>query len=154
MSPVNELHYTYDPANITEAGKDRMRFELGDTMVNGAEVTTYMSDEEITAIIETYPRWKKAKLEIIKSLIARFSYEVTTKVGPMQLNLPERLAAWEKMRAKLETEVEAAASTPQDPAVKKNGKPYFWAGMHDNTGACGNGLPTGGHGLCTYDRKI
>ena len=25
--------YTYEPGNITEFGKDRMRFELGDTMV-------------------------------------------------------------------------------------------------------------------------
>ena len=27
--------YTYEPGNITEFGKDRMRFELGDTMVEG-----------------------------------------------------------------------------------------------------------------------
>ena len=27
--------YTNDPANVKELGKDRMRFELGDTMVEG-----------------------------------------------------------------------------------------------------------------------
>ncbi len=27
--------YTYEPANILNYGKDRMRFELGDTMVEG-----------------------------------------------------------------------------------------------------------------------
>lgn len=27
--------YTYDPSKIQENGKDRMRFELGDTMVEG-----------------------------------------------------------------------------------------------------------------------
>ena len=27
--------YQYEPGNIAEYGKDRMRFELGDVMVNG-----------------------------------------------------------------------------------------------------------------------
>lgn len=30
--------YTYEPGNITEFGKDRMRFELGDTMVEGWQI--------------------------------------------------------------------------------------------------------------------
>lgn len=39
--------YTYEPGNITEFGKDRMRFELGDTMVEGLADTTALTDEEI-----------------------------------------------------------------------------------------------------------
>ena len=31
--------YTYEPGNITEFGKDRMRFELGDTMVEAVSYT-------------------------------------------------------------------------------------------------------------------
>lgn len=43
--------YTYNPEKIGEQGVDRMRFELGDTMVEGAEETSALSNEEYTAII-------------------------------------------------------------------------------------------------------
>ena len=57
--------YTYDPEKISEDGKDRMRFELGDTMVEGGADTSALTDEEITAVLERYPgRWKRAKLAI------------------------------------------------------------------------------------------
>ena len=36
--------YTYEPGNIKEFGKDRMRFELGDTMVEGGSDTTALTD--------------------------------------------------------------------------------------------------------------
>ena len=43
--------------------KDRMRFELGDTMVEGLADTTALTDEEIQAAIDAYPnKWKRAKL--------------------------------------------------------------------------------------------
>ena len=32
--------YTYEPEKISENGKDRMRFELGDTMVEGGSDTS------------------------------------------------------------------------------------------------------------------
>ena len=55
--------YTYDPAKINENGKDRMRFELGDIMVEGGADTCALTDEEYNAIIGHYPnKWKKAKL--------------------------------------------------------------------------------------------
>ena len=61
-----EKNYTYDPAKISENGKDRMRFELGDTMVDGGSETTALTDEEITAILGMYPnRWKRAKLALV-----------------------------------------------------------------------------------------
>ena len=55
--------YTYEPGNIKEFGKDRMRFELGDTMVEGGSDTTALTDQEIQAAIGAYPaswkRWRK-----------------------------------------------------------------------------------------------
>ena len=48
--------YTYDPGKLKEFGKDRMRFELGDTMVEGLSDTTALTDEEIQAAIESYPK--------------------------------------------------------------------------------------------------
>lgn len=87
--------YTYDPGNIKNSGKDRMRFELGDTMVEGGSDTSALTDEEICAAIETYPRsWKRAKLMLLESLYRRFSYEVTTKTGPLTLELQERAKIW------------------------------------------------------------
>lgn len=77
--------YTYEPGNITEFGKDRMRFELGDTMVEGLADTTALTDEEIQAAIDAYPnKWKRAKLMLLESLCRRFAYEVNTKTGPLR----------------------------------------------------------------------
>ena len=51
-------HYSYDPTNIMMYGKDRMRFELGDTMVENGAATAALTDEEISAMIGTYlKRW-------------------------------------------------------------------------------------------------
>ena len=41
--------YTYQSEKIIEYNKDRMRFELGDTMVEGGSQTTALTDEEIQA---------------------------------------------------------------------------------------------------------
>ena len=80
--------YTYEPGNITEFGKDRMRFELGDTMVEGLADTTALTDEEIQAAIDAYPnKWKRAKLMLLESLCRRFAYEVNTKTGPLSLDM-------------------------------------------------------------------
>ena len=44
------MAYNYDPAAVAEYGKDRMRFELGDTMVEGGPDTTALTDEEIVKL--------------------------------------------------------------------------------------------------------
>lgn len=83
--------YTYDPGNVKELGKDRMRFELGDVMVEGCSDTTALTDEEIQAAIETYPKsWKKAKLMLLESLCRRFSYEVNTKNGSTNVRIARK----------------------------------------------------------------
>ena len=65
--------YTYDPGNVKELGKDRMRFELGDVMVEGCSDTTALTDEEIQAAIETYPNHGKDKAYVVgKSVQALF----------------------------------------------------------------------------------
>ena len=94
--------YTYDPAKITENGKDRMRFELGDTMVEGGAETCALTDEEYNAIIGHYPsKWKKAKLELLRSIMHRFAYEVNTTVGPLSLQLRGRFEAWKTLSDEL-----------------------------------------------------
>lgn len=129
--------YTYDPANVKEPGKDRMRFELGDVMVDGRSDTTALTDEEIQAAIDTYPKsWKRAKLMLLESLCRRFAYKVDTKTGPLWLYMQERAKLWREDYDKLKKEVSVeSCSIPKFGNGAKNKPPYFYAGMQQNVRA-------------------
>ncbi len=127
--------YTYDPGKIAEHGMDRMRFELGDTMVEGLSDTTALTDEEIRAAIEVYPKsWKRAKLMLLESLCRRFAYEVDTKTGPLWLYMQERAKLWRQDYDSLKKEVaaEACSIPPQFADRTYNKPPYFYTGMLGN----------------------
>ena len=129
--------YTYDPAKINENGKDRMRFELGDTMVEGGTETCALTDEEYNAIIGRYPgKWKKAKLELLGSILHRFAYEVNTKVGPLSLELRGRFDAWKALHDELSKEVSKMAAPSLNRSITEK-PPYFYEGMHNNHTAGG-----------------
>ncbi|MDD3229163.1 MAG: hypothetical protein PHE09_08080 [Oscillospiraceae bacterium] len=129
-----EKTYTYDPGKINQNGKDRMRFELGDTMVEGAAETAALTDEEIQAVMELYPkRWKRAKLALVESLCRRFAFEVDTDVGPLSLGLQGRVEAWREMYKELKAEIGNYSVPSANPAAI-NSAPYFYAGMMDNHG--------------------
>lgn len=123
--------YTYDPTKIVGKGKDRMRFELGDTMVEGGAETAALSDEEINAVLEMYPnKWKKAKLALVESICWRFSYEVDTDVGPLSLGLQARVEVWREMYKELKAELNYSVPSANPAAI--SGAPYFYKGMMDN----------------------
>lgn len=128
--------YNYNPEKIVEYGKDRMRFELGDTMVEGKSATSALTDEEIEAALEIHSgRWKAAKLMLLESICRRFAYEVDTKTGPLSLSLHDRAKLWREDYEKLKKEVDAESiSVPKYGGG--NGKPskppYFYTGMHRN----------------------
>lgn len=126
--------YTYEPKNITELGKDRMRFELGDIMVEGGSDTTALTDEEIQAAISSYPKsWKRAKLLLLESLYRRFSYEVDSKTGPLWLYMHDRAELWKKDYDDLKKEISAGACNVPKSSIRGHSKPpYFYAGMHQN----------------------
>lgn len=126
--------YTYEPKNITELGKDRMRFELGDIMVEGGSDTTALTDEEIQAAISSYPKsWKRAKLLLLESLYRRFSYEVDSKTGPLWLYMHDRAELWKKDYDDLKKEISAGACNVSKPSIRGHSEPpYFYAGMHQN----------------------
>lgn len=132
--------YTYNPENIRENGKDRMRFELGDTMVEGNSDTTALTDEEIQAAIDTHPSaWKRAKLMLLESLCRRFAYEVDTKTGPLWLYMQNRAKLWREDYDKLKKEVSAeSCRVPKCANGVHNRPPYFYTGMQRNERA-GNG---------------
>lgn len=126
--------YTYDPGKLREPGMDRMRFELGDTVVEGLSDTAALTDEEIWAAIDLYPKsWKRAKLMLLESLCRRFAYEVDTKTGPLWLYMQERAKLWRADYDALKKEVSAESCG----ALKAGGgighkPPYFYAGMQQN----------------------
>ena len=128
------MGYHYDPAKIKEYGKDRMRFELGDTMVEGGPDTTALSDEEIQAAIESWPgAWKRAKLMLLESLCRRFAYEVDTRTGPLTLSMQDRAELWRKDYEALKKEVSAAScSVPRPGGSAYSKPPYFYTGMQQN----------------------
>lgn len=136
--------YSYDATKIGERGKDRMRFELGDIMVEGMEQTSALSDEEYNAILQAYPgKWKKAKLLLIESIMRRFSYEVDTDVGPLSISLRQRYDDWKAMYEQLKKEVCAATVPSANPAAISGGH-YFTEGMHNNPNAGGTEAKGGG----------
>ena len=124
--------YTFDPSKIQENVKDRMRFELGDTIVEGEGETCALSDEEYTAIIAMYPnKWRKAKLALLSSIMYGFMYEVDTKVGPLSLSLRQRAEAWKAMYDELKAE-DAMMAVPSAHPQAISPQHYFYEGMHDN----------------------
>lgn len=134
--------YTYDPEKLGEKGVDRMRFELGDVMVEGEQETCALSDEEYRVIIKTAKNWKRAKLAVLESIMRRFAYEVDTTVGPLKLELQARAEHWRKMYDAFKKECAdgtlPCAGTPS-PESKEDAGHYFYGGMHDNENAVKGG---------------
>lgn len=127
--------YSYDPEKVREPGKDRMRFELGDVMVEGGSKTTALTDAEIEAAIESHPKsWKRAKLMLLESLFRRFAYEPDTRTGPLTLELKGRAELWRKdyEALKKELELDAAASFFSAGQERRPKPPYFHTDMHVN----------------------
>lgn len=126
--------YTYDPGKTMELGKDRMRFELGDTMVEGLSDTTALTDEEIGAAIGAYPNsWKRAKLMLLESLCRRFAYEANTRTGPLTLELHDRAKLWKEDYDRLKKEVLAeSGGVPLFCGGAPGKPPYFYTGMQQN----------------------
>ena len=89
--------YTYDPSKITESGKDQMRFELGDTIIENGPMTSPLCDEEYEAIISKYPNWKKAKLQLLEAIVMKLSFEVTTSVDGLSYSFSDRAERWREM---------------------------------------------------------
>lgn len=129
--------YSYNPTQVGARGKDRMRFELGDTEVEGEGQTAALSDEEYEAVLAANPKsWRKAKLALVESIMRRFSYEVDEKVGPLSLSLRQRHDSWKAMYDQLKAEI-IGMSVPSVNPTAISGDHYFYEGMHENPNAGG-----------------
>lgn len=127
-------NYTYDPTAITVLGKDKMRFELGDTVLDGGPMTSPLCDEEYEAIIGSTKSWKKAKLELLKAIVMKLSYEVNTSMDGLSYSLSDRSNRWREMYKELKKELETPAiPTGNMNAIYGIDEPhYFRTDLHAN----------------------
>lgn len=131
--------YTYDPTKITDGGVDQMRFELGDTVVDMAGVSSPLCDEEYNAIITKYgARWNVARLKCLEAIVMKLSYEVDTSVGGLSYSLSQRFDRWKTM---MEEDKKIVAGiygvpVPGDPnSLSPHGltrTPYYYNDMQAN----------------------
>lgn len=126
------MTYSYDPTKIGEFGLDRMRFELGDTMVLEPEKTAYLSDEEYQAVLDSSSSWRRAKFRLVETLLRRFSYEVDTEVREAKWSLHQRIDEWKDLWKRLKAELEEEELMGSFGfAGGKPRPPVFWIGQHD-----------------------
>ena len=80
------MTYSYDPTQIRARGKDQMRFELGDTLVDGGADTCALADEEYIAVLDdlndTKRAWLSAKLAVLEAILLKMMYGEMWKTVP------------------------------------------------------------------------
>ncbi|MFI3253514.1 MAG: hypothetical protein R3Y63_04130 [Eubacteriales bacterium] len=131
------MNYSYEPLRIKVFGKDRMRFELGDTSVEGGEDTSALCDEEYEMMLDgvTSTTWPEAKLEILSAILHKMAFQVDTKIDTLSYDFSARVSAWETMYQDLKDEVEEMNFFKSMPSMGQMSKGHFWDGLHDNSAA-------------------
>jgi len=128
--------YTYDPEKIKERGKDQMRFELGDTYVDGGATTSALADEEYESILyglkPERKAWLFAKLYVLEAILFKLSYQVDTKVDVLSYALGERAKHWKDLYEMIRKQILASVGLPTMNARAMEKPPYFHTGMQEN----------------------
>lgn len=129
--------YTYDPAKCQDGGVDQMRFELGDTVIDMDGITSPLSDEEYTAVLNKYGKnWRMAKYKCLEAICMKLSYEVNTSVAGLSYSLSERYNRWKAMMDDAKKELKALGSVPRagNPgSLMPHGRtPYFYNDLQAN----------------------
>lgn len=135
------ITYSYDPTRINKNGLDQMRFELGDTATEGEEKTCILCDEEYFAILsglEKGKSWKSLKVQCLKAIVMKLSYEVNYKVEEMSIDLSDRYKHFKEMLKDLEKSAQIPVFTGKLGAENvQDGGHYFTLGMQENPYAKG-----------------
>lgn len=129
--------YTYDPSKITDKGMDQMRFELGDTVVDQAGVSSALCDEEYYAIINRHgDKWSMCRYVCLKAIVMKLSYEVDTSVGGLSYSLSQRYERWKAMLDEEKKNLKAISNVPrvgyEGSLMPHGGTPYFYNDMQAN----------------------
>lgn len=128
--------YTYDPTQIRTASVSRVRFELGDVLVDGGAESCFLSDEEIQSIIDDteITRWKRKLYVLAEAVCMKLSYETNWRNDGTSFDLSQRADRWIKLRDRFKQEADTEASLPTSGAVNdsiqsSDGGHYFHRGM-------------------------
>lgn len=127
--------YTYDPSKLGENGKDKMRFELGDTLVDGGEITSPLCDEEYYAILDSTDSWRKAKYELLRAIAMKLSFQAdSTSIDGLSYSFSGRAKRWQDMLDKAEKEERMRHTMPRvnRNAIRRDN--YFHEDMQKNRG--------------------
>lgn len=129
--------YSYDPSKICDESVDRMRFELGDTCMEGKGRTCALCDEEYAAVIGSQTDWKRAKYRCLEAIAAKMAYEVDYSVSEMSMSMSQRYERWRQMYIEMKSELKCSdfatgASSVIPLGPEQEGSHYFAFGMHDN----------------------
>lgn len=131
--------YSYNPAKLKENGIDKMRFQLGDTLISGGAETCVLCDEEYMTLISESQSWKKAKIECLKAILAKLAYEVNYSADGLSFSLSDRYQRFADM---LKAESKSAQVPTANPAAlgknRLDGGHYFYVGMLNNPAAPGS----------------
>lgn len=130
-----EKHYTYDVRKLNDSSVNQMRFELGDTIVDGKDKTCVLCDEEYLSVIDRAfsienKSWKRAKLLCLQAIVMKLSYEVDYKADSISFSLSQRYKNWKEMydEEKKLDKLSLGSSNLKD-------EHYFTLGMLNNTRA-------------------
>jgi len=128
--------YTYDPAQISLFNKHRMRFELGDTQIDGGKDTCALCDEEYDALLGEgigADGWRAAKIRCLEAIVARFAMAVDFSAGGASFSLSQRYDRWNGM---LITEKKRRQMITANPHALgegcEDGGHNFWLGQQNN----------------------
>jgi hypothetical protein len=146
--------WTYVPGNVSQGGRDAVRFALGDVR----PTDQLMADEEIdgalarTAAVAGVADYGAAAAACAEALAARFRNQVDLSAGSLRLSYAQRAQHWTEEAKRLrrisvsshapraittQTEYDAERADPDrrpDP---------FYDGLHDFPGIGGSGPPSG-----------
>lgn len=126
--------YSYDPGKTTEKGVDRMRLELGDTVLSPGELTGALCNEEYEAIISQNKRWKKAKIKCLEAILMKYSHQVNVSVDGLSYSFKDRVEFWKQLLAQTKKECSTGVPTADPLALngRIGGEAYFYNDMHGN----------------------
>jgi len=133
------MTYTYYPGKIKARGKDQMRFELGDTYVDGGSETCVLADEEYIGLLKGLKpgrkAWLSAKLYVLEAIMLKLSYQVDTKIDVLQYSFGTRAEQWQKMYETLRKQILANIGVPTMAESAEKKPPYFYTGIDENVRA-------------------
>jgi len=124
--------YSYNPANITRNGVDKMRFELGDTVLEPASLACSLCNEEYAAILAQNKEWRRAKIACLKAILIKFAYEVDFSADGLSYSLSQRYERFKALLNEEESKLAALSSVPRFDKSSIGGGHYFYNNLHVN----------------------